>query len=243
MEIQSSLGPSLWRKVGGGRKVHQISLARVLKETVLTYEEMTTITVQIEAVLNFKPLCPLSDDATDYSALILGHFLIGEAPNAIPEPALSDEKTSRLSRWQLLRQKTIFGQGGPRSVQRYQAVSKWHHPSNDIKEGTMVLIADERYPPGKWPLARVTHLHPGPDELTRVVSVKTATSTYKRPITKLCILPTKYHTHRSVIKVDPPSFMLRLHICGELRQMLRQPIRSQAQVESGKRRHAATALR
>ncbi|KMQ82017.1 hypothetical protein RF55_24478 [Lasius niger] len=64
------------------------------------------------------------------------------------------------------------------------------HPSTDIKKGSLVLITDERYPPGKWPLARVTHLHPGPDGLTRVVTVKTATFTYKRPITKLCILPT-----------------------------------------------------
>jgi len=54
----------------------------------------------------------------------------------------------------------------------------------------MVLITDERFPPGKWPLARVIHLHPGPDGLTRVVTLKTATSTYKRPITKLCVLPT-----------------------------------------------------
>lgn len=77
-------------------------LKRALKDTVLTYEEMTTITVQIETVLNSRPLCPISDDATDYNVLT-GHFLIGEAPTAIPEPNLSKETTSRLTRWQLLR--------------------------------------------------------------------------------------------------------------------------------------------
>ncbi|KMQ88503.1 pao retrotransposon peptidase superfamily [Lasius niger] len=178
-----------WEAAVKSTKFH---LQRVLKDTVLTYEEMTTITVQIEAVLNSRPLCPLSDDANDYSALTPGHFLIGEAPTAIPEPNLSVEKTSRLTRWQLLRQKVdhFWSRWTSECLQRYQAVSKWHHPSNEIKEGSMVLITDERYPPGKWPLARVTHLHPGPDGLTRVVTVKTATSTYKRPIAKLCVLPT-----------------------------------------------------
>lgn len=74
-------------------------------------------------------------------------------------------------------------------LQRYLAVSKWHHPSNEIKEGSLILITHERYPPGKWPLARVIQLYPGPDGLTRVV-IKTSISTYKRPISKLCILPT-----------------------------------------------------
>lgn len=64
-------------------------LKRVLGETAVTYEEMTTVTVQIEAVLNSRPLCPLSEDANDYSALTPGHFLMGQTPTTIPEPSLS----------------------------------------------------------------------------------------------------------------------------------------------------------
>lgn len=33
----------------------------ILKDIVLTYQELTTVIVQIEAVLNSRPLCPLSD--------------------------------------------------------------------------------------------------------------------------------------------------------------------------------------
>lgn len=179
-----------WEAAVKSTKYH---LKRILKDVILTYEELTTITVQIEAVLNSRPLCPLSDDATDYSALTPGHFLIGEPPTALPEPNLATEKTSRITRWQLLRQKMdhFWSRWSTECLQRYQAISKWHHSSNEIKKGTLlVLITDERFPPGKWPLARVTELHPGPDGLTRVVTVRTAASTYKRPITKLCVLPT-----------------------------------------------------
>lgn len=185
-----------WEAAVKSTKYH---LKRVLKDTVLTYEEMATVIIQIEAVLNSRPLCPLSEDVTDYSALTPGHFLIGEALTALPEPNLSLERTSRLSRWQLLRQKVdhFWTRWYAECLQRYRAISKWHHPSNVIKEGSLVLITDERYPPGEWPLVRVIQLHPGPDELTRVVTVKTAASTYKRPIAKLCVLPTDLDTSYS----------------------------------------------
>lgn len=177
-----------WEAAVKSTKYH---LKRVLNDAILTYEELTTITIQIEAILNSRPLCPLSDDASDLTALTPGHFLIGEPLTTIPEPSLLDEKTSRLSRWQKLKQRVdyFWTRWSSECLQRYQSISKWHHSSNEIKEGSMVLITDERYPPGKWPLARVIRLHPGPDGLTRVVTVKTAASTLKRPITKLCVLP------------------------------------------------------
>ncbi|XP_011884112.1 PREDICTED: uncharacterized protein LOC105571257, partial [Vollenhovia emeryi] len=173
----------LWEAAVKSTKYH---LKRVLREAVLTYEEMTTVTIQIEAVLNSRPLCPLSEDVNDYSALTPGHFLIGEPPAIIPEPNLATEITSRLSRWQLLKQKLdqFWNRWSSECLQRYQAISKWHHPSHEIKEGSLVLMVDERYPPGKWPLARITQLHPGADGLIRVVSLQTASSSYKRPIAK-----------------------------------------------------------
>lgn len=133
----------------------------------------------------------MSEDSDDYSALTPGHFLIGEALTTVPEPNLIDQHSSRLTRWQLIRQKTelFWKRWTSECLQRYQAISKWHHPSTDIKEGSLVLINDERYPPTKWPLARVVELHPGKDGLVRVVTLRTAVSTLKRPITKICMLP------------------------------------------------------
>ncbi|XP_011860044.1 PREDICTED: uncharacterized protein LOC105557407 [Vollenhovia emeryi] len=178
----------IWEAAVKSTKFH---LRRVSGETVLTYEEMTTGIVQIEAVLNSRPLCPLSEDISDYSAITPGHFLIGESPAIIPEPNLAAEPTSRPSRWQLLRQKLdqFWTRWSTECLQRYQAISKWQHPSHEVKEGSLVLMIDERYLPGKWPLARVTKLHPGVDGLIRVVSLQTASSTYKRPIAKVCLLP------------------------------------------------------
>ncbi|KAG5870749.1 hypothetical protein JTB14_022002 [Gonioctena quinquepunctata] len=50
-------------------------LVRVGRLQILTYEEFYTLPVQIEALLNSKPLSALSSDANDLTALTPGHFL------------------------------------------------------------------------------------------------------------------------------------------------------------------------
>ncbi|XP_015127131.1 uncharacterized protein LOC107048476 [Diachasma alloeum] len=142
-------------------------------------------------VLNSRPLEPLTDDPDDCSALTPGHFLIGQAPTTLPEPSLEQLNVSRLSRWQLIQQKLqgFWKRWSTGYLQRLQAISKWHHPTHQIRIGSLVLLTDERFPPAKWPLARVTALHPGSDGLTRVVTIRTAQTTLTRPIAKHVLLP------------------------------------------------------
>ncbi|XP_025269128.1 uncharacterized protein LOC112639446 [Camponotus floridanus] len=166
-------------------------LKRIVGNQLLTYEEMTTLLSQIEAVLNSRPLSPLSDDPEDLSALTPGHFLVGGAPTIIPEPMLNNVNCSRLSRWQLLKQMldTFWSRWSQECLQRFHDVSKWNKPVPSLKKDSLVLVVDERYPPAKWPLGRVIDVHPGADGHVRVVTVRTQTSVLKRPIVKLCPLP------------------------------------------------------
>jgi len=183
--------PHFERKWEAGVKSVKYHLHRVIGEALLTYEEMTTLLIQIEAVLNSRPLTPLSEDADDLTVLTPGHFLIGCAPTVLPEPMLDDMRTSHLSRWQLLRQmlESFWGRWTKECLQRYHAVSKWQLPTPNIKKGAMVLVIDERFPPAKWPLGRIIDIHPGEDGQVRVVTVRTQLTTLKRPIVKLCLLP------------------------------------------------------
>lgn len=166
-------------------------LHRTIGETKLTYEEASTLLTQIEAILNSRPLEPLSDDPTDLLTLTPGHFLIGTPLQALPEPCLTELSTTRLSKWQFIQQRVqqFWKQWSTQYLQRQQSISKWYHTNNKIQIGSLVLISDERTPPGRWPLARITELLPGSDQLTRVVKVKTATTTLVRPLSKLIILP------------------------------------------------------
>jgi len=166
-------------------------LKRVVGNHLLTYEEMVTFLTQVEAVLNSRPLCLLTDNPDDLQALTPAHFLIGNNLSIIPEPSLELEKVSHLSRWQLTRQMldSFWSHWSKECLQRHLAIYKWNREAPPLQEGSFVLVVDERYPPSKWPLGRVTHTHPGKDGKVRVVTVRTQTSTFKRPVVKLCPLP------------------------------------------------------
>lgn len=99
---------------------------------------------------------------------------------------------NRLSQFQRIQERfqTFWQRWSNEYLHTHQSISKWQTPCNDIAVGSIVLVSDQRYPPSKWPLARVTQVHPGKDGLIRVVSLKTATSTFTRPITALVLLPT-----------------------------------------------------
>ncbi|GFW22621.1 integrase catalytic domain-containing protein [Trichonephila clavipes] len=49
-------------------------LLRVAKSAIMNFEELTTLVTQIEAVLNSRPLSPLSSDPNDLNPLTPRHF-------------------------------------------------------------------------------------------------------------------------------------------------------------------------
>ncbi|UYV84373.1 hypothetical protein LAZ67_X001963 [Cordylochernes scorpioides] len=68
-----------------GIKSFKFHLLRCLKSQILKFEELSTLTTQIEACLNSRPICPLSSDSDDFNPLTPGHFLIGRPLTAPPE--------------------------------------------------------------------------------------------------------------------------------------------------------------
>jgi hypothetical protein len=157
-----------------------------------TFEEMYTLLTRIEAILNSRPLTPISNDPNDLEPLTPGHFLSpGESLTAVHEGDITEVKTNRLSRWQLVeRMRQLFWRRWTREyLSRLQARSKWRNPDTTPAVGSLVLIADDELPPLRWNLARITELHLGKDGLPRVASLKTKNGATKRSVHKLCVLP------------------------------------------------------
>ncbi|XP_071632830.1 uncharacterized protein [Temnothorax longispinosus] len=62
-----------------------------------------------------------------------------------------------------------------------QQRKKWQTCQINLKIGDLVLLRNPSLPPTKWDIGRVLQCHTGDDDLVRVVTIKTARSTLKRP--------------------------------------------------------------
>ncbi|XP_045450124.1 uncharacterized protein LOC123658876 [Melitaea cinxia] len=177
----------LWESGVKSVKTH---LKRVIGQTSLTFEEFYTLLTQIESCVNSRPLT-LINSSLDEPPLTPGHFLIGEPPFVVPDEPLENVKLSPLQRWRLLQQmmQSFWHRWQNEYLVSLQNRSKWNKGCPDIKIGTIVLVKDDRLPPGKWLLGRVIDKHPGVDGITRVVTLQNKTKKFKRPIVKLCPLP------------------------------------------------------
>lgn len=133
----------------------------------------------------------MSNDPSDFNALTPAHFLIGCSIMTYPEPSLEKLPTNRLSRWQRVEQlKQHFWRRWTKEyLHNCQPRVKWNVPNDPIKVGQMVIVQKDNLPPLCWSLARVEEIFLSKDGITLIVSVRTSKGVYKRPITKLCVLP------------------------------------------------------
>ena len=178
----------LWEAAVKSAKTH---LKRVVGDTKLTFEEMTTLLTQIEACLNSRPLVAINTPDDDgIEALTPGHFLIGQPLCALPDPSSSYQSGSLVQRWDLCQRLTrhFWQRWSMEYLTSLNRHSRWHHTSRNLTVGDVVLLKGDNVIPARWPIGRVIQTHPGKDQLVCVATVKTAHGVFRRPVTKLALL-------------------------------------------------------
>ncbi|GFX42042.1 integrase catalytic domain-containing protein [Trichonephila clavipes] len=178
----------LWEAAIKSCKYH---LKRVVNGINLTHEELLTVTVQIEGILNSRSLCPLSNNDDDFQVLTPAQFLINRSLNSLEEPNLTKCKESNLKKWQKITKivQLIRKFWSRNYLNQLQQRGKWMFEKNKVKIGDLVLIIEEILPTYKWALGRIVELYDGEDKKVRVVKIKTQYSTCKRDVSKICVLP------------------------------------------------------
>lgn len=173
----------LWE---AGVKSTKHHLRRIIGNAALTFEMFSTILCQIEAVLNSRPLTPLSSDPGDLSVLTPGHLLLGEPLTTLPEVDVRDIPTNRLNQYQLQQQRIqhLWKRWSMEYLNTLQQRTKWMWESSNVKIGDLVLIVEESAP-ATWRMGRITEVHPGKDGKVRVVTLRTSSTVLQRPIVKL----------------------------------------------------------
>ncbi|XP_050494476.1 uncharacterized protein LOC126875568 [Bombus huntii] len=180
----------LWEAAVKSFKRH---LRRVAGNELLTFENLNTLIIEIESILNSRPLTPISSDPNDLLVLTPGHFLIGDSLTSFRERDFRDTPSNRLSCWQHIQKlKQHFWRRWHREyLNELHIRNKWNKGSHDIREGTIVLLREDNVPPMQWPLGRIIKAQPGADGIIRTAIVRTATSTLERSIKRMAPLPSR----------------------------------------------------
>jgi hypothetical protein len=139
----------LWERGVQSCKYH---MHRVVGNAHLNFEELTTLLAQVEAVLNSRPLSPLSSDPQDFVPLTPAHFLVGRPLTApVTSADIQDTPTHRLSRYQRVEQlrQHFWSRWSKEYISEMQARTKWKAHRDNSQPHTLVMIKEDHLPPLK----------------------------------------------------------------------------------------------
>ena len=191
------------------RSVRQI-LRAMLKEQVVSDEVLSTVLAEVTNILNSRPLSRNSDSPLDEQPLTPNHLLhLRPCPSVPPGVFDKDDLSCRRAWRQAQYLANLFWRRWTREyLPTLLDRKKWTEPKRNLQIGDLVLVADETFSRGKWPLGRVVEVIASRDGWVRAAKVKTSatvatcakrryrrepvtaasTTILTRPVTKLCFL-------------------------------------------------------
>ena len=157
----------------------------MLGRSFITLEVLQTLIVEVEAVLNDRPLTYLSADVTDLEPLTPSHLLYGRRITMLPYPIMEDEITdptyvsSALLRNKVDRQTQFLDHFQRRWQREYltslrEAYKATGTTNQTVNVGNVVLIHDDA-PRLQWRLAVIEELIKGLDGFARAAKIRTST--------------------------------------------------------------------
>ena len=181
----SHMGGVWERQIRTIRKV----LMSVISQQTLDDEALMTLLTVVEGIVNGRPITRLSDDPRDDKPLTPNHLLILRSGSTLPAGKFVHQDRFR-RRWKQVQYLAdiYWKRWIAEYVPQLQERQKWLNPRRNVQVGDLVLVSQSTTPRNQWPLGLVIKTHEGSDNLVRSVEVKTASGTYERPISKLCLL-------------------------------------------------------
>ena len=182
-----------WERLIGLTKM---ALKKVLGRSRVSLLVLQTLVVEVEAILNNRPLTYVSSELDDDEPLTPSHLLHGRRIVSLPHEYVMEQEiddptfgnSSEVTR-RAQTQAALLNQFWFRWRHEYLTSLREHHRAsgnNDqrIKQGDVVLVYDES-PRISWRLAVVEELLKGNDGLVRAANIRTTHGRTNRPIAKL----------------------------------------------------------
>lgn len=160
----------LWEAAVKSFKHH---FKRVLKNQLLTFKQLNTLLIEIEAILNSRPLCSLSSDPNDPQVLTPANLLTGRPLKALPKRNELNVSDNRLCTWRFIvkARQDFWSRWYKEYLNELQKRQKWNHGTVELFKGFIVILIEKISFCSQWPLAIIQETYPGSDGIIRVVDV------------------------------------------------------------------------
>ncbi|XP_048010442.1 uncharacterized protein LOC125244397 [Megalobrama amblycephala] len=156
----------------------------------LSEDVLHTILVEVEGILNSKPLGYVSADVANPDPITPNMLLMGRRDASLPQAVYASETIGR-RRWRHCQ--NLIDQFWIRYLRDYlptlHSRYKWQKPTEPLTLDTVVMIIDPNLPRAQWPIGRVVKLIPSRDGCIRTVEIQVRDKIYTRPVARLVPLP------------------------------------------------------
>ncbi|XP_026056216.1 uncharacterized protein LOC113041867 [Carassius auratus] len=174
------------------REVRSIknALQVALGTQAVTEDVLSTVLVEVEGILNSKPLGYASSDVADMDPITPNILLMGRRDASLPQVAYAPGDMGR-RRWRHCQ--NMVDQFWIHFTRNYlptlQTRQKWHKASKNLEVDSVVLIVDPQLPRAQWPIGRVRKTLPSSDGCVRTAEIVVNGKVYTRPVARLIELP------------------------------------------------------
>ena len=171
-------------------------LKKNFAKAFLTSDELCTIFVKIEGILNSRPITYVYSESSEPNPLTPNDLLLGGRSTIVPSLGV-EEVDLDVKRDDLIKREEYHRL----IVKRFWR--RWNHEylnelrkTNELnrmqenfpKPGQVVLIVEDNVPRPLSKLGVIHELHPGIDGVVRAVTLKTKNGMIKRPVQRLVML-------------------------------------------------------
>ncbi|XP_041926339.1 uncharacterized protein LOC121690066 isoform X1 [Alosa sapidissima] len=187
----SHMGGSWERLIGVARRI----LDSMLRDhsTRLTHEVLCTLMAEVTAILNARPLVPVSNDPEN-PYILTPSMLLTQKVGVPPPPGDFTDRDLLTKQWRQVQalSNLFWNRWRQAYLSTLQSRKKWTRSHQNLQDGDLVLLKDNQAARNNWPLAVVTKAIPGTDGRVRKVELRTAnqgqSKTYLRPVTETVLL-------------------------------------------------------
>ncbi|KAK0139185.1 hypothetical protein N1851_024265 [Merluccius polli] len=191
----SHMGGVWERMIGVTRRILDSMLLRT-KHTHLTHDVLCTLMAEVCAIINARPLVPVSSDPSS-PMLLTPAMLLTQKPGVSPPHGSFGDKDLFKCQWRQVQAlaNEFWSRWRTEYLHTLQPRRKWHTACRNLEVGDIVLLKQSDSPRNEWPMGLVTTTSPSSDGKVRKVEVRTTShdkiKTFLRPITEVVLLLAK----------------------------------------------------